>query len=185
MARVLQTTPEFLFPELVAGVSATATRPTRQPKLQVGDQAPNSSTEKQSIRSEIPVLGTGHGAIIDVRDAERLSGEVGRIHRPPSLSGFPSAYALYITGSSMEPRYYAGDIVVLNPHRPARPGDFVVVRMRVRPEAPEEVIVKRFAGRRDGWVVLEELNPLAAVQIPESQVEQIHVVLDTRELLGG
>ena len=52
--------------------------------------------------------------------------------RPPNLAGAAQAYAVYVTGSSMEPRYFPGELVHVHPGKPVSIGDFVLVQ--VRPE---------------------------------------------------
>lgn len=42
----------------------------------------------------------------------------------------PHCFALRVEGNSMEPRYLAGDLLVLNPHREPRSGNHVVARLR-------------------------------------------------------
>jgi phage repressor protein C with HTH and peptisase S24 domain len=64
------------------------------------------------------------------------------------------AYALEISGESMEPVYRDGDMVVVSPAAPIRRGDRVVVRT-VRGEAMAKQLVRRSARR----VELRSLNP--------------------------
>ncbi len=68
--------------------------------------------------------------------------------------GDPNAYALEITGDSMEPVYRDGDIVVVSPSASLRRGDRVVVRTR-----EGEVLAKwlgRLSARR---IELRSFNP--------------------------
>src|SRR5262249_13016843 len=48
-----------------------------------------------------------------------LSGnQVSEVLAPPNLSHVPDAYAVYVVGDSMEPRYFAGEAVFVNPRLP-------------------------------------------------------------------
>ncbi len=65
-----------------------------------------------------------------------------------------NAYALEISGESMEPVFRDGDIVIVSPAAPIRRGDRVVVRT-VR----GEVMAKQLARRSAKRVELRSLNP--------------------------
>jgi phage repressor protein C with HTH and peptisase S24 domain len=68
--------------------------------------------------------------------------------------GDPHAYALEISGDSMEPVYRDGDMVIVAPGAPVRRGDRVVVRtMR------GEVMAKQLARRSARRIELRSLNP--------------------------
>lgn len=68
--------------------------------------------------------------------------------------GDPNAYALEISGDSMEPVFRDGDIVLVSPNAPIRRGDRVVVRT-----AAGEVMAKQLARRSARRVELRSLNP--------------------------
>jgi phage repressor protein C with HTH and peptisase S24 domain len=68
--------------------------------------------------------------------------------------GDPHAYALEIAGSSMEPVFRDGDIVVISPAAPIRRGDRVVVRT-----VAGEVMAKQLARRSAKRIELKSLNP--------------------------
>jgi len=66
----------------------------------------------------------------------------------------PNAYALEISGASMEPVYRDGDLVIVAPSAPLRRGDRVVVRT-----AGGEVMAKQLTRRSARRVELKSLNP--------------------------
>lgn len=68
--------------------------------------------------------------------------------------GDPNAYALEISGDSMEPVYRDGDMVIVSPSAPIRRGDRVVVRT-----SRGEVMAKQLARRSARRVELKSLNP--------------------------
>ncbi len=72
----------------------------------------------------------------------------------PEISD-PNAYALEISGDSMEPVFRDGDVVVVSPAAPIRRGDRVVVRTR-----GGEVMAKQLQRRSARRVELLSLNPL-------------------------
>jgi len=66
----------------------------------------------------------------------------------------PNAYALEISGESMEPVFRDGDLVIVSPSAPIRRGDRVVVRT-----IGGEVMAKQLARRSARRVELKSLNP--------------------------
>jgi phage repressor protein C with HTH and peptisase S24 domain len=68
--------------------------------------------------------------------------------------GDPNAYALEISGDSMEPVFRDGDVIVVSPSAPIRRGDRVVVRTR-----GGEVMAKELLRQSAKRVELASLNP--------------------------
>jgi phage repressor protein C with HTH and peptisase S24 domain len=64
------------------------------------------------------------------------------------------AYALEISGQSMEPAYRDGDVIVVSPAAPVRRGDRVVVKTK-----DGEVMVKELKRRSAKSIELRSLNP--------------------------
>jgi len=69
----------------------------------------------------------------------------------------PHAYALKVTGSSMEPAYRAGDIIVVSPGAKLGRGDRVVVKTR-----KGEVMAKELVRQGARRIELKSLNPAHA-----------------------
>lgn len=84
---------------------------------------------------------------------------------------FPSvndehAYALEISGNSMEPAFRKGDVIVVSPAAPVRRGDRVVVKTK-----EGEVMVKQLARKTAKIIELHSLNPdHPARTLPMSEV---------------
>ena len=68
--------------------------------------------------------------------------------------GDMNAYALEISGQSMEPVFRDGDVVIVSPAAPIRRGDRVVVRT-----AGGEVMAKQLVRRSARRIELKSLNP--------------------------
>jgi len=68
--------------------------------------------------------------------------------------GDPHAYALEISGDSMEPVFRDGDMVIVSPAAPIRRGDRVVLRTQ-----EGEVMAKQLARRSARRIELKSLNP--------------------------
>lgn len=68
--------------------------------------------------------------------------------------GDSNAYALEISGDSMEPTFRAGDFVIVSPNASIRRGDRVVVKTTAG-----EVMVKELVRQSTKWVELMSINP--------------------------
>lgn len=123
---------------------------------------------------DLPVYGTAVGGsdTLLFNDGEVTE----RLARPALLAGAVQAYAVYMTGDSMEPRYRALELLYVNPARPVTAGCYAVVQ-----KANGEALVKRFRSRDDHAVVLEQLNPDSEIRIPAGEVTAIHRIVGSVE----
>jgi phage repressor protein C with HTH and peptisase S24 domain len=102
----------------------------------------------------VPLLGfaeAGEGGHLD--DGGVPAGEKWTEIAFPTIND-EHAYALAISGQSMEPAYRDGDIIVVSPAAPIRRGDRVVVRTR-----GGEVMAKELKRRTAKLIELRSLNP--------------------------
>lgn len=82
------------------------------------------------------------------------------------------AYALYVRGSSMSPRFREGDVILVEPSMVAEPGDDVVVRT-----TDGQVMVKELVSSRNDQVILSSIaEDHDRIVLPFSKVEFIHPV---------
>ena len=144
----------------------------------------------------IPLVGTGDCADLEVTGPSGETYEIERssfdpdycirfIERPPALRGDSSLYAIYFQGSSMEPRFFAGEVGIVQPSRPAAPGDYVLVQINDGVNGDVTgVMVKRLVRQNSREVVLLQHNPELTFRLPRSQVVRIHrIVPPTDQLL--
>jgi phage repressor protein C with HTH and peptisase S24 domain len=104
------------------------------------------------------------------------------IPRPSNLMGAPRAYAVYIVGDSMEPRYYAGEIAHVHPGKPVTIGAFVLVQ--IRPDHDGETpkaVVKRLVKRSATKLTLEQYNPPKKFELKADEIVSIHRVVGSGE----
>jgi phage repressor protein C with HTH and peptisase S24 domain len=101
----------------------------------------------------------------------------GEVLAPPQLEGIEGAKAVYVRGRAMEPRYYAGEIVYLNPNRPPNPGDFVFLTVR-EPSFPAAVgYIRQFAGGDLVSIRVHTINPKREELIPRQAVIEIATIV--------
>lgn len=125
---------------------------------------------------DVPVYGRSQGGA----DGKFLfNGDViGWEVRPPQLEGVRDAYATYVDGESMWPRYKPGETVWLNPHKPAARGDDVVVQLRPRDEhEPPFGFIKEYVRRTPTKLVVAQYNPAQEIEYDLDQVVSIHPVV--------
>jgi phage repressor protein C with HTH and peptisase S24 domain len=155
-----------------ATITSKVLRPA-EVSLPASNQMPN----------DVPVHGTAAGSHLKGSFQFEAGTVIDYVRRPPALTGAKDAYALYVEGSSMEPRYLPGDLVFVHPHRPPRVGDSVIVQVAIGPNEIEASI--GYLRRRTGeHVILGKLNPEAEVRLNRAQVTAIHRVLTLNELFG-
>lgn len=130
---------------------------------------------------DLPIYGTGfcgeHGRF-------DMNGQVvDYASRPERLRGIASAYAIYAVGSSMEPRYFAGELLYVHPGRPITPGCFVVVQLQPEHEGDTvQAFVKQFVRMDNNVVVVRELNPVPReFSLPRANVLDIHRIVQSGE----
>lgn len=188
LAEVLDTTTEYL-------LGLTSSPDQVQSEVSIQDVRRDWIPEKPTELG-IPLVGTGDCAELAVIDESGEEIEVERssfdpeyhvryIKRPAVLAGDRKAYAIYFHGSSMEPRFFAGEIGIVQPDRHAGPGDFVLVQLNDGTEdAVVSVLVKKLVRQTTQYVELEQYNPPTVFRLPRRQVSHLHRIMMPNELLG-
>ncbi|HXS05281.1 MAG TPA: S24 family peptidase [Rhizomicrobium sp.] len=101
---------------------------------------------------------------------------------PSGLQGAPNAYAVYAVGTSMEPRYYEGELVFVHPGKPVTAGSFVLVQIRPEHEGDTpKAVVKRLIKRTASKTVLEQFNPARKFDVRNDDIVSIHRVVGSGE----
>jgi phage repressor protein C with HTH and peptisase S24 domain len=130
------------------------------------------------IATWIPVYGHAVGG----KDGEFIlnGNQVTEVLAPSSLSTVPEAYAVYVVGDSMEPRYFAGETVFVNPRLPIGRGAFVIAQIASGEDNVPHAYVKRFVTQDAKRLRLEQFNPRKFLDFSTSKVVSVH-----RIILGG
>jgi phage repressor protein C with HTH and peptisase S24 domain len=121
---------------------------------------------------DLPVFGAVQGGF----DGAEIDYEnpVEYIERPASLRNVKNACACYVVDSSMEPRYFQGELVHVHPGVPVKAGDFVVVELH-----DHKGIVKRLLRRNDHFIELQQFNPAETLKLPRENVVGIYRIIGT------
>ena len=133
-----------------------------QAHLQIGEPSPDMNVEPLSAKglAKIPVISwVTAGKWKEVCDAfepgdadEWIESDIKGVH----------VFALRVTGDSMEPEFKDGEIIIVNPHLEATPGDFVVVKNKQGQATFKQL--KKYGNR---WV----LHPLNS-RYPDLEVKK-------------
>jgi len=121
-------------------------------------------------QDSMPIRSAGRGG-----GEQRMfleDGPIGYTPRPANLAGVRDAYAIYMVGDSMEPRYMAGWLLHVNPFKPPTRGRDVVVY-----KTDQAVLIKTFVGWSDNALVLHQLNPDETLRIPREEIGECHLVV--------
>lgn len=164
----------------------TSAMETRRAQLAEASTAFESETvtpARSTLPQDVPVLGTVVGGS---QSDFHLNGDtVDWARRPPGLALVRDAYAVFVTGDSMAPRFEPGEMLFANPGRPPRSGDDVIVQIHPEDDGePVPCFVKRFVKRTPSLVICEQFNPPRTVEYTLSAVLAIHRIMPLSELFG-
>jgi phage repressor protein C with HTH and peptisase S24 domain len=168
IAGFLGISPDEVLRHAVAGSAET----TNADKPRPGRGRPLSGSSAGITRSAdvIPIRSAGRGGTDQAMFLE--DGPIGYTSRPSNLSGVRAAYAIYMVGDSMEPRYEPGWLLHVNPFKPPTRGRDVVVYKQ-----GQAVLIKQFLGWEGDVLVLRQLNPPENIRIPRAEVQECHLIV--------
>lgn len=160
----------------IRGVTAS---PSRLPETQLYDEAAGlqhammPASELVGER-DLPIFASAQGG----NDGMMLTvGEVVEtVRRPAPLAGVKGAFGMYVIGDSMSPAYEQGDLILINPAKPPRGGDDVLV-IKVGDDNTHTALVKRLVKMDDGIVRLKQFNPAKEFDVPRDQVQGLHLIV--------
>jgi phage repressor protein C with HTH and peptisase S24 domain len=149
------------------GAPPPATEPARRGRPPRSGAAPAAAPHRGDL---VPIRSAGRGG----GDQEMFlqDGPIGYTPRPANLGGVRDAYAIYMVGDSMEPRYEQGWLLHVNPFKPPTRGRDVVVYKR-----GQAVLIKQFVGWQGDSLVLRQLNPEQTIRIPRADIVECHLIV--------
>jgi len=108
------------------------------------------------------------------------------VRRPPGISEERSVYVVFVSGSSMFPRYRQSDPVFVDPKRPPAIGDDVVVQLHDNEDSGDIVsgLIKTLVKRTSSYLELEQYQPATRFRVPMSKVAHLHRVIPWAECFG-
>jgi transcriptional regulator with XRE-family HTH domain len=183
LAEALETTTDWLFGRVESSL---------QPLSEVSFSEKRADW-RETKGQKLPIYGTGYCADLRLAcddsyvDIEQTlfdpTQTVGLIDRPPALRSSEHSYAIYFHGSSMEPRFYQGEIGIVTPTPPPGPGDFVVVQLNDgNGDDVIHVLVKRLVRTSSSFVELEQFNPPLIFKVDRRRVTRMHKILGPNQI---
>lgn len=109
---------------------------------------------------------------VPVRDIQGGEVAIDWTARHPAQAGLRQAFALYMPDDSMAPRYFAGEIVYVHPHRPAVPAQDVVI---VRHSGAYEVCRLLFADAQN--LRVQVFNPSDEKMLTRSDITAVYAIV--------
>jgi phage repressor protein C with HTH and peptisase S24 domain len=155
--------------EILRHAGEESTAPPAEPGRR--GRPPRAPSVFPAVRQDaLPIRSAARGG----NDQEMFLGDgpIGYTPRPSNLAGVRDAYAIYMIGDSMEPRYIQGWLLHVNPFKPPTRGRDVVVYKK-----NQAVLIKQFVGWNDDALVLRQLNPDETLRIPRDEVAECHLVV--------
>lgn len=150
------------------GNMAASGSPSAQPNAIMGDKL-------NSAGRMIPLYGQAVGG----QDGEFVlnGNKLADIVAPPSLKPEKGAYAVTVAGESMEPRYFDGEVVFVDPEKRVRKGDFVVAQIHLDEHKPPLAYVKRLVRWNQNELVLSQFNPTKELRFEGKDVASVHFIV--------
>lgn len=132
---------------------------------------------------DVPVLGTAVGG--SAGDFS-LNGQImDYVRRPPGMARNRNIFCIFLSGESMHPRLEHGELLYINPNRPARPGEDVLVEMLPsRPAEPGAAYVKQLEAKTPTKLILKQFNPPGKMELPLAKILRISPIMRNKELMG-
>lgn len=95
--------------------------------------------------------------------------------RPEELQNVRNAFAVYVIGESMEPRYEQGDMILVHSTRPPKRGDDVLLLSEQEDGAFAALIKRLVKWDNESWTV-RQYNPNKEYDLARKDWQRAHVV---------
>lgn len=143
------------------------------------------ATEASTLSNSAPMIPVFGQAAGGDNGAFLLNGEtVDRVRCPPALLKVQGAFAVYVMGDSMSPRFEPGELVFVHPVRPPSPGDDVVVEMAGDHGDPGPSYLKRLVRRTADKIRVKQFNPPRDdIEYDVAKVKRLYRVMSATDLM--
>lgn len=103
--------------------------------------------------------------------------------RPTALAHIHGAFAFYVIGTSMVPRFKPREMVYVDPLRPPSPGDDVVVEMVAVGGKPVRWCLREMVDQTAETITLKQYKPELEQTIPREDTINVWRIVPTGDLL--
>jgi phage repressor protein C with HTH and peptisase S24 domain len=155
----------------LAGLEGSQNRPPRQGTTAMRPVSLNAAASQRDLPVHSAFREGADGFWFVEGDAKEF------VERPANLRGVANAFALYADGESMQPRYFAGEMLFVNPNRPITPNCFVAIEMN-----DGRGQVRQFLRRTHDGIFVRRLHPDTEQRLPASEVKRLYRITGSAEL---
>lgn len=152
---------------------APGVAPPEVKRPRIGDADVGNARIVTPGRADLPVYASAEGGpsgMVVTTDP------VDWVVRPEQLMNVRDAFAVYVIGSSMEPRYEQGDMILVHPSRPvARDTD--VLLLSPMEDGARAALVKRLTGWTDSHWSVRQYNPPRDYDLARSEWQRAHAIV--------
>jgi len=120
----------------------------------------------------------GEGFVVRQRSAAQT-----QIRKPSFLDYSSEAYAATNYGASMEPRYFSGDTLFVDPTLDAMPKDDVVVMFQLQDRMAG--IFREFVSQTEEQIVVKDVASSKPVTLNKADIYALHVVVGSQRNRAG
>lgn len=119
---------------------------------------------------DLPIRGRAQGG----EDGNLLIEEqpIDWTFRPADLQGVHGAFAVFVTGDSMEPKYKNQDLAYIHPTQPARRGRYVLVET-----SDHHGFIKKFERWEGDELIVTQFNPAREIRLSRKNVRKVMMVI--------
>lgn len=136
----------------------------------VGGKASPTTNKAFSAAKDLPIHGRAQGG-----EEGNISIEEHPIDwtfRPADLQGVQGAFAVFVTGDSMEPKYKNQDLAYIHPTLRPLPGRYVLIETIARGS-----FIKRFESWRKDKLVVRQYNPEKNLYFERQEIRSLMTVI--------
>jgi len=140
-----------------------------------GEGPPDAEPERTADADlRMPIFGSARGGLDgDFIDTQN---PIGWRPAPHWMEGVQNPAAIRISGESMEPRYFNGELLWADPSKPVRRKDFVLLEFK-----DGRGLIKRYLGPKGEAIEVEQLNPARRLSIPKDELRRVVRIAGTLE----
>ncbi len=144
----------------------------RSYRFSSGDLAPKPITQKPAFTESrcLPVRGRAEGG----QDGNFVIEDqpIDWTFRPADLQGVNDAFAVFVSGDSMIPKYKNGDLIYVHPTRSIAKNRYVLVET-----TEHKGFIKQFVSWQEDALIVQQFNPEQEVIIPKETVLRLMLVI--------
>ncbi len=123
-----------------------------------------------SSRKSLPIRGRAQGG----EDGNLMIEEnpVDWTFRPADLQGIHGAFAVFVTGNSMIPKYKNQDIAYIHPNKPPRRGRYILIETK-----SNSGFIKQFIRWNKDTLIVQQFNPSKELHFKRSDIQNVMLVI--------